>query len=145
VIQNIAYKLSMCSNYFFGIAKIRALRILLNRFYRGYKLDFPPAIFHIIAQSTPWANDDYKPHENMFKATSSAMAAIIGGCNSLIIDPGSEDEQEALVTRNISSILEFESYLGKVADPAAGSFFLENLTNDIVDKVWQDFTNQVKE
>lgn len=137
--QNIAYQVEMQANYFFGIAKIRALRILLRRLYSIYHLDFSPADFHIIAASAPWLKSDYEPHENMLKATTSAMAAIVGGCDSLIISPGYKDVQEELVARNISSILEFESYLNKVADPAAGSYFIEHLTNDIVKNVWTEF------
>ena len=144
VISNIAYEVAMSTNYFFGIAKIRALRILLSRFYSAYQQSITPDVFHIIAKSKAWGKSDYEPHENMLKATTSAMAAISGGCNSLIIDPGYDDEQEELVARNISSVLEFESYLGKVADPAAGSYFIENLTNDIIAKVWSEFKNKVE-
>jgi methylmalonyl-CoA mutase len=140
VVKNMAYQLQMSTNYFFGIAKTRALRILLSRFYSTSNLDLTADSFHIIALSTPWVEREYEPHENMLKATTSAMAAIIGGCNSLIVSPGYEDVQEDLVARNISSILEFESYLDKVADPGAGSYFIEQLTNDIVTKVWDDFS-----
>jgi methylmalonyl-CoA mutase len=144
VISNIAYEVKMSTNYFFGIAKIRALRILLHRFFSAYKLNIGADIFHIIACSKAWVKSDYEPHENMLKATTSAMAAISGGCNSLIINPGYEDDQEELVARNISSVLEFESYLGKVADPAAGSYFIENLTKDIISKSWSEFKSRVK-
>jgi methylmalonyl-CoA mutase len=137
-----AYRVQMSTNYFFGIAKIRALRILLSKLYSINDLDLTTESFHIIAESTPWQADDYSPHENMLKGTTSAMAAIIGGCNSLIVSPGYEDAQEGLVARNISSILEFESYLDKVADPAAGSYFIERLTKDIIDKVWQNFNSK---
>ena len=143
-INNMAYRLQMSTNYFFGIAKIRALRILLSKLYGSLNLEIPAASFHIIATSASWVNDKYGPHENMLKATTSAMAAIIGGCNSLIISPGYKDVQEELVARNISSILEFESYLDKVADPAAGSFFIEHLTNDIVNQVWAGFRVDIK-
>lgn len=138
IIKNMAYQVEMRANYFFGIAKIRALRILLNRLYSVYHLDTSYTDFHIIAVSAPWQANEYEPHENMLKATTSAMAAIIGGCDSLIILPGYQDAQEELVSRNISSILEFESYLDKVADPAAGSYFIEHLTNDIVNNVWAE-------
>ena len=137
--QSLAYQVQMTTNYFFGIAKIRALRILLSKLYSRLDLEVSTDEFHIIAISAPWLKPEYEPHENMLKATSSAMAAVMGGCNSLIISPGYKDVQEELVARNISSILEFESYLDKVADPAAGSYFIEHLTADIVSKVWDDF------
>lgn len=139
VINNMAYEVAMSTNYFFGIAKIRALRTLLSRFYQAYQLNYTSDAFHIIARSKAWVESDYEPHENMLKATTSAMSAISGGCNSLIIAPGYEDDQEELVARNISSVLEYESYLGKVADPAAGSYFIEHLTDEIVNTVWAKF------
>jgi methylmalonyl-CoA mutase len=141
-INNMAYRVQIRTNYFFGIAKIRALRILLTRLYNLYGLNLTTESFHIIAESTPWQVDEYSPHENMLKGTTSAMAAIIGGCDSLIVSPGYEDIQEDLVARNISSILEFESYLDKVADPATGTYFLERLTDDIVAKAWENFKSK---
>jgi methylmalonyl-CoA mutase len=138
-IKNMAYEVALSTNYFFGIAKIRALRLLLIRFYQAYQLTYFSDSFHIIGSSKAWVKSDYEPHENMLKATTSAMAAISGGCNSLIIAPGYEDEQEELVSRNISTVLEFESYLGKIADPAAGSYFIEHLTDEIVNTVWAEF------
>ena len=144
IVQNMAYQVQMSTNYFFGIAKIRALRILLSRIYTAYHLNLSPADFHIIAASAPWIESDYEPHENMLKATTSGMAAIMGGANSIIVSPGYKDVQEELVARNISSILEFESYLNKVADPAAGSYFIEHLTDDIVSKVWTEFNAELK-
>lgn len=142
-VSHIAYELNMGTNYFLGIAKLRALRMLLHNFYRGYGLSLAPEKFHLIVVSTSWKKDNYQPHENMLKATTAAMAGIIGGCDALIIDPGYDDEQEVLVARNISSILEFEAYLGKVADPSAGSYFIEQLTKDIKDKVWQEFNRNL--
>ncbi len=142
-LNNMAYRVQMGTNYFFGIAKIRALRLVLHRLYAAYKINRPTGSFHIIAASPPWQNQAYEPHENMLKATTAAMAAIIGGADALIISPGYDDAQEELVARNISTLLSFESYLGKTADPAAGAYFLENLTHAIVTRVWADFKERI--
>ena len=47
------------------------------------------------------------------------------------------------IARNVSSILRDESYLSKVADPTAGSYYLDNLTADLSEKAWQKFQSKV--
>ncbi len=140
-----AYKLRMPANYFMGIAKVRALRLLLVHFFSAYGWAKETSDFHILAVSPRWQHPDLGPHENMLKATTAAMAAVIGGCNALLIEPGSDDQQERMVARNIALILEYEAHLDKVADPAAGSYFIENLTGQLVNKVWEAFLQQQHE
>ncbi|HHL52589.1 MAG TPA: hypothetical protein ENJ39_04375 [Flammeovirgaceae bacterium] len=140
-----AYKLQVPANYFMGIAKVRSLRLLLVHFFSAYGWQKQPADFHILAVSPHWQHPDLGPHENMLKATTAAMAAVIGGCNALLTEPGGDDPQERLVARNIALILEYEAHLDKVADPAAGSYFIENLTGQLVNKVWEAFLQQQHE
>ncbi len=65
--------------------------------------------------------------------TLEGMAAVLGGCDSLTVEPynsryGETDTQSRRIARNVHAILREESYLAKVADPAAGTYFLESLT-----------------
>jgi methylmalonyl-CoA mutase len=72
------------------------------------------------------------------------MSAVIGGCHSLTITnrtTGNEkiDKRFDRLARNIQLILKEESYLDKVIDPAAGSYFLEHLSAELVTKSWDLF------
>lgn len=128
-----AVEIRIGTNYFLDIARVRVLRKLLSELLVVGQI-VPEDIF-IITRSTAWTNLDYAPHENMLKATTAAMAAVIGGCDALIVEPGGPEAQEELVAGNISSLLKHESYLDQVADPAAGSYFIENLTHSLEKEV----------
>jgi methylmalonyl-CoA mutase len=86
----------------------------------------------------------------MLRATTEAMSAVIGGCDSLSVRGFDETYQESndfsrRISRNISTILKEESYFDKVIDPSAGSYFIENLTFEIAKnafKLLQDVENK---
>ena len=77
----------------------------------------------------------------MLKSTSAALAAILGGCDALTVQPENENPMMARIARNVSSILREESHLSKVADPTAGSYYLESLTNQLAINAWKKFQN----
>ena len=73
-----------------------------------------------------------------------AMSAITGGCNGLTIAPFDNYSHQShtfseRIALNISNILDNESYVSKVADPAAGSYLLEDITSKLVDASWDLF------
>jgi methylmalonyl-CoA mutase len=137
---SIAYQVDIGTNYFAEISKIRALRILLNLFWQEYNLDLPASHFHIMARSTCWSEESLEPHANLLKGTTAAMSAIVGGCNSLHLEPADENnELDTRISRNISTILAYEAYFDKVYDPTAGSYYVEWLTAKIVEETRSAF------
>lgn len=73
--------------------------------------------------------------------TSTAMAAVCGGADTLYV-PCHDSATSAFarrLARNVQHILHEESHLGRVADPAAGSYYLEALTDQIARQIWSDF------
>jgi methylmalonyl-CoA mutase len=80
----------------------------------------------------------------MLRATLEAMAAVLGGCDTLTVEPynrrfDTPDSLSRRVARNVHAILREESYLDKVADPAAGAYFIENTTYALAAQAWQLF------
>ena len=139
----IAYRLNIGTNYFAEISKIRALRELLAIFWKEQGIVLPTSAFHIIAVSPPWEYADLSPHSNLIESTTTAMSAIIGGCNSLLLEPiDSKSELEVRILRNISSILADEAYFDKVDDPLAGSYYVEWLTVEIIRKTWVEYASR---
>jgi len=129
-------QIELGTNYFLEIAKLRALRIVLTEALSIKGVEINPAQLEIMAVSSNWENPELGPHENILKGTTAAMAAIIGGCNAIYAEP--ENSAEVINTRtsrNISTILKEESFLNKEVDPAAGSYYIENLTYSIVQEV----------
>jgi len=129
------------NDYFAEIAKIKALRISLYQLAKAYEVQ---SDCYIHAGSSSYVAEQYAPHANMIKAPIAAMAAIIGGCNSLTVE--SEDFSNVLqnrIARNVSNILKEESYLDKVADPAAGSYYITNLINQMATLAWCSFQESI--
>jgi len=140
IIKNIEFSISIGTNYFVEIAKIRSLKFLWNKILlEGYGLaqeNIPPPTVHCVTSS--FFNSSNSPHTNILRATTEAMSAIIGGCDSLSVRAFDEtyqesDEFSSRIARNISTILREESYLDKVIDPSSGSYLIENLTFEIAE------------
>jgi methylmalonyl-CoA mutase len=141
--HQIAFSISVGNDFFVEIAKLRALRFLWQQVEGAYKIKNHKPLF-IRAVSAPWVNKAYQPHGNLIKETYSSMAAIFGGCDALTIEP--EDFTNATMVRmarNASLVLREESFLSQVADPLAGSYFIDLLTQKIAEKAWKQFTKQV--
>lgn len=143
-VQNLFDRLiieNVCADhYFFEIAKLRALRILFAELGAYFDLDLPK----VFIQSETYGSDDHL--DNLLVNTTQAMSAIIGGTDSIIISPHikeSKNTSEAgfsrRIARNISNLLNEESHFDKVKDPSAGSYYINELTEQIVNETWQKF------
>ncbi|WP_234734943.1 methylmalonyl-CoA mutase family protein [Tellurirhabdus bombi] len=137
--------LSVGTSYFMEIAKLRALRILLSRFIQAFNSPLDPTSFFMIhSQTSPFYEAAAIPYTNLLRATTETMSAVIGGCDAITVRPydavlGATSSFSDRIALNISTLLKEESYLNKVSDPAAGSYYLEHLTTQLVDKAWQLF------
>jgi methylmalonyl-CoA mutase len=145
VFSAIAFSISIGTNFFESIAKLKALRILWYQISQAYAIkDFQPSDLHIHAASLPWIKADYEPHGNLIKSTTASMAAIFGGCNSLTILPQDEENKTfSRVARNVSSILREESHFNKVADPVAGAYAIDIMVDAISKKAWTLFQSKL--
>lgn len=143
--DQLQFELTLGTSYFTEMAKYRAMRSLAVRFASAYGVELSASDINILASTGTWTEPIDDPHSYMLRATTEAMAAILGGTDALCIQPFYnvfEQDQKALAersARNISNILKEESHFNKVIDPAAGSYFVESLTQDIMDQSWQLF------
>ncbi len=133
------------SNYFLEIARLRAARLLWAKIVEQYKPANESAMqMHIHCNTSAWNKTLYDPYVNLLRTTTEAMSAIIGGTQSLSILPfdtffKDPDELSNRLARNQQIILKEEVYLDKVIDPAAGSYYIENLTQLIAEAAWKVF------
>ncbi|MCF2447495.1 methylmalonyl-CoA mutase family protein [Dyadobacter sp. CY345] len=138
------YSISIGPEYLTEIAKLRALRYLHKKIGMAYQV--PPELCNtfIQAQTSTFYNAKYDLKTNIVRSTSEAMSAVIGGCDALTVLPYNQSFEETTefserVARNVSSLLSAESYLDRVADPAAGSYQLETMTIKMADAAWELF------
>jgi methylmalonyl-CoA mutase len=144
-----ASKIRFCfgtgSNYFPEIAKLRAARLLwsvvTSRFIPESKGSIKMDIHCVTSE---WNKTLYDPYVNLLRTQTEAMSAILGGTDSLTVEPFNTvfqhpDEFSERIARNQQLILKEEAYFDKVADPAAGSYYIENLTSLIAENAWKLF------
>jgi methylmalonyl-CoA mutase len=135
------------SNFFMEIAKFRAWRILGKPIQSAYKMSYSPIKLH--ARPSHWNKTQTDVYNNLLRATTEAMSAVIGGVDALTILPYNalfkpSDDFARRIARNISTILKEESHLNKVIDVAAGSYYVENLTQTLVQSAWA-FLQKIEE
>jgi len=139
-----------CGNDFYSeIAKLRAFRMLWSLVIDQYKPQHDCSRNSFIQSETSLFYFSAKDvNSNMLRLTSQAMSAIISGCDSLCIHPFNADMNDDFsnrISRNIQLILKEESAMDKVADPAGGSYFIEELTKQFAESAWKLFKEIEKE
>ena len=144
LLDQISFSISVGTDFFLEIAKLKTLRNLWNQVRGAYAItSYKPLHIHVI--STVWINEAFQPHGNLIKSTTSSMAAIAGGCDSLTVEPeDASNETMNRIARNVSSILRDESHFSKVADPTAGSYYIDSLTEQLSEKAWSTFQSLMK-
>ena len=132
----IIIEVSVGTNYFFEIAKLRALRLLFNTLASEYNHDLD---CEIIVTPTKRNKTLYDYNTNMLRTTTECMSAILGGANgisNLAYDAiyHKDNEFGDRIARNQLLILKHESYFDKVNNPADGTYYIENLTEQLAEK-----------
>lgn len=145
IARHTQFHFSVGSNYFLEIAKLRAARQLWSRIVKQYEpADENCAAASIHCSTSNWNKATYDPYVNMLRVTTEAMAASLGGCNSLSVTPFNSnyqtpDEFANRIAQNVQIVLKEESYFNKIVDPAAGSYYIETLTDKIAESAWKFF------
>jgi methylmalonyl-CoA mutase len=147
-IEKMKFTFAVGSSYFMEIAKFRAARFLWAKIAEAYGCKDKGAIC-IHAVNSKWNKTVYDPYVNMLRTTTESMSAVLGGIHSLTVLPFDAPYQKQTtfserVARNQQIIIKEEAYLDKVADPAAGSYYIESLTQSIIEHSWNLF-NKVQE
>ena len=132
----IVFEIAVGTNYFFEIAKLRALRLLFTIIAQEYNHNLD---CNIIVSPTKRNKTLYDYNVNMLRTTTECMSAIIGGADAIANLPydalyHKDNEFGDRIARNQLLILKNESYFDKVNNPADGSYYIENLTNQLAEK-----------
>lgn len=144
VMKSICFSLSAESPFLENVAKLRALRMLWQQVAMAYGHDdYFTGDLHLHVRSLVVNDGAFAPQENMLKGTFSAMAAVLGGCDSLTVMAGQQPAFVSRWARNVSLILREESFLAQVGDPVAGSYAIEVLTYKIAEKAWALFQRKL--
>jgi methylmalonyl-CoA mutase len=138
----IEFHFAMGSNYLFQIAKLRAFRMLWARVVESFGGTRAEARAMIAARTSRWNKTVYDPHVNILRATTEAMAAAMGGADSVTVAPFDEctrrpDGESRRLARNTQLLMKHEANLARAADPAGGSYAVEAFTEFLASKGWK--------
>ena len=145
VAKKIKFNFGISSNYFLEIAKFRAARMLWANIVASYDADDRCAAkMHVHAETSTFNLTLFDAHVNLLRTQTEAMSAALAGVDSMTVTPFDKtyttpDEFSERMARNQQLLLKEESHFDKVIDPAAGSYYIENLTVSIAKQAWELF------
>ena len=129
-------------NHFMEIAKMRAARMLWAKLVKQFHPKNPKSLaLRTHCQTSGWSLTEQDPFNNVARTCIEASAAAFGGTQSLHTNALDEaialpTDFSARIARNTQIYLQEETHITKTVDPWAGSYYVENLTNDIAQKAW---------
>lgn len=133
------------SNFFMEIAKVRASRLLWSKIIEQYKPSTEKVMkIFVHCITSTWNKTVFDSYVNMLRTTTEATSASLAGADSITVLPfdspfKESDEFSDRIARNQQIILKEETYLNKIVDPSAGSYYIENLTDSIAFYSWELF------
>ncbi len=145
VAKKIKFNFGISSNYFLEIAKFRAARMLWANIVASYDSeDRCAAKMRVHAETSTFNLTLFDAHVNLLRTQTEAMSAALGGVDSMTVTPfdktyDAPNEFSERMARNQQLLLKEESHFDKVIDPAAGSYYIENLTVAIAKQAWELF------
>ena len=143
IIHHFHFNVSVGSDFFMNIAKLRALRLLWANLTDAFGATGDMKINCRTSKSEKTVTE---PHTNIIRFTLQSMAAVIGGCDSMMVgDFRESDDFTQRIARNTLLILKKEAKFNAISNAAAGSFFIENLTKKLAEKAWILFQKVEKE
>lgn len=142
IIDKMAFHFAIGADFFMEVAKIRAFRILMSTIVSAYQVEHHHVV--ISAETSEFTKTILDPYVNIIRSGNEAMAAILGGVDYLHITPFDAIQTDYSnlsdrLARNTHHILREESHFDKVRDPVGGSYYVESLTEQLVDKAWTFF------
>ncbi len=130
-------------NFFMEVAKLRAARTLWHRVMTGLGAkDERSKMLRTHCQTSGVSLQEQDPYNNVIRTTVEALAAALGGTQSLHTNALDEaialpTDFSARIARNTQIVLQEETGITKVVDPLGGSYYVEALTSELVDRAWE--------
>ncbi|MBD3258641.1 methylmalonyl-CoA mutase [candidate division GN15 bacterium] len=147
--RHFRFSFGLGTHFFMEIAKLRAARLMWHRIAEQCGVDENDRGMWIHARTSRYTKTTYDPYVNMLRTTTEAFSGAIAGCDSLHVSPFDEhlrpvDEFSRRIARNTQTVIKDEVRLGRLLDPAGGSWFVERLTAELAETAWGLFQETEK-
>ncbi|WP_294311325.1 methylmalonyl-CoA mutase family protein [uncultured Chryseobacterium sp.] len=139
ILNKLVFRIAIGPNYFFEMAKLRAFKITFNQLSKEYGLDEIPYIFAETSLRNKAVSDK---ENNLIRSTLELASAMIGGAdavfsNNYLVDRNTENSEEISFKQQI--VLAYESIINVFEDASNGSYYIEDITQQIAEKSWALF------
>ncbi len=143
IFQHIQFNLTIGSNFFMEIAKFRAFRILWHNFVTSYDENCQVKAY-VHAKTSAWNKTKYDAFVNLLRTSTETFSAVLGGIDSLQVTHLDElmarpSQFTRRIARNQQIIIDEETNMYRLIDPAGGSWYIESMTAEIAEKAWELF------
>ena len=146
----IRFNMGIGGNYFMEIAKFRAARLLWAKIVEAYKAPiFTKALkeaakMNVSAETSRFNMTVFDAYVNLLRSQTETMSAALAGVDEITVTPFDVTYEEPndfaeRIARNQQLLLKEEAHFDKIIDPAAGSYYIENLTASIAAEAWKQF------
>jgi len=141
ICAHIQFHLAIGSDFFMEIAKFRAARMIWHNVTEAFGASEASRKMVVHASTLRYNKTVVDPWVNMLRVTTEAFSGIAGGCDSIHVGPFDEvirrpDTFSRRIARNVQILLKEEAHFDKVIDPAGGSWYVENITLALAQKIW---------
>ncbi len=143
--KKIKFNMGVSENYFMEIAKFRAARMLWAQIVKQYEPACDCACQMCVnAVTTSYNMTLFDAHVNLLRSQTETMSAALGGVHSIVVTPfdapyETPNDFSERIARNQQLLLKEECHFDKVVDPAAGSYYVEQLTTSLAEQAWKLF------
>ncbi|HNS16808.1 MAG TPA: methylmalonyl-CoA mutase family protein [Bacteroidales bacterium] len=145
VAPRIRFQFAIGPDYFMEMARLRAARFLWSAIVKAYGPSQDQVCkMNIHTVTSRWNLTLYDPYVNLLRSATESMSAILAGTSSHAVmaydsASGSPNDTSERIARNQQLLLKEESYLDRVIDPSAGSYYIEKLTRMLSEQAWDLF------
>ncbi len=144
VANRIKFNMGVSTVYFMELAKFRAARMLWAQIAKQYGASDEACKMVVNASTSRYSQTLFDPYVNLLRSQTQAMSAVLGCVDEVTVTPfdapyKESDEFSERLARNQQILLKEESHLDKVADPAGGSYYIEQLTMSLAQVGWKLF------
>lgn len=145
--SKITFNMGISENFFMEIAKFRAARLLWAEIVKKYEPKAETSCMMCVNAVTSKYNMTlFDSYVNLLRSQTESMSAALAGVHSIVVTPfdsvyETPNEFSERLARNQQLLLKEESHFDKVVDPAAGSYFVEELTTSLANEGWKIFLN----
>ncbi|UKB77264.1 methylmalonyl-CoA mutase family protein [Chryseobacterium sp. MEBOG07] len=139
ILNKLIFRIAVGGSYFFEMAKLRAFKILFNQLSKEYGMDEIPYIFAETSQRNKAIADN---ENNLIRSTLELASAMIGGAdavftNNYLVARSTDNSEEISFKQQI--VLAYESIINVFEDASNGSYYIEDITQQIAEKSWALF------